>query len=287
MGLETSVIESLRLHGSGLYLLRREGVVGRTVEATDENRGRASKALRVTAWLYEQGFPTVQPVGVRLTEVEDTLVTFWRYLPQPETAAPSPVRAKALGELLPELHSLPAPPFELPTVEPLARLHAAMQLDGGRIEPVLSDADQRLLEERMAQAEQAYQALEFPLGHGLIHNDAHLGNLLADPQSRYGYALTDWEGAGWGPREIDLIQEGAPGNRFRESESLRETFAAVYGYDVASWPGWPVLRELRDLHSLAAYIRTASAKPAGLHELAVRLSSLRSGDRTRRWTAVS
>lgn len=104
---------------------------------------------------------------------------------------------------------------------------------------------------------------------------------------RHNQLAKDWEGAGWGPREIDLIQEGAPGNRFRESEEVRRAFTAAYGYDIASWPGWAVLRELRDLHSLGAYIRTAPVKLAARHELAVRVSSLRSGDRTRWWTAVS
>jgi hypothetical protein len=286
LGLDTSIVEPLRLHGSGIYLLRRKGVVGRLVEATEENRQRADKAVRLTAWLHEHGFPVVEPTSDRLIESDGVLVSFWRHLPQPEDTEPPSALVTTLGTLLRELHGL-TPPAGLPVVEPLARLRAAMGLDDSRTERVLSGEDRRFLEHRMARADDAYEALEFPLGCGLIHNDAHVDNLLADPRSRYGYALTDWEGACLGPREIDLIQEGAPGNRFRESAELRHTFTAAYGYDVASWPGWPILRELRDLHSLAAYIRTAPAKPTSHRELELRLRSLRTGDRARRWRAVS
>jgi len=286
LGLDASIVEPLRLHGSGIYVLRREGVVGRLVEATEENRLRADKAVRLAKWLHEHGIPVVEPTSTQVVESDGVLVSFWRHLPQTEDMEPVPALASVLGELLRELHSL-TPPSGLPVVEPLRRLRAAMQLDGGRPERVLSDEDRHFLEDRMARAEVAYQTLRFPLGYGLIHNDTHTGNLLADPRSRLGYALTDWEGAGWGPREIDLIQEGAPGNRFRESAEVRQAFTAAYGYDVASWHGWAVLRELRDLHSLAAYIRTAPAKPASRHELDLRLQSLRSGDHTQRWTAVS
>ena len=62
--------------------------------------------------------------------------------------------------------------------------------------------------------------------------------------------------------EIDLVQEGAPGNRFGETEEQRRAFSTAYGYDLAGWFGWRPLRDLRDLHSLAAYIRTAPTKPA-------------------------
>lgn len=70
------------------------------------------------------------------------------------------------------------------------------------------------LREQMATLAEAYASLEFPRGTGLIHNDAYTGNLLPDPTTQYGYRLTDWEGTCRGPREIDLVMVGAPGNRF-------------------------------------------------------------------------
>src|SRR4051812_32119933 len=94
------------------------------------------------------------------------------------------------------------------------------------------------------------------LGIGLIHNDAHPGNLLPDPAELHGYVMTDWDGASIGPRELDVILVGAPGSR---------------------------LRDIRDLHSLAGHIRAAPHKPAALAELRTRVRSPRDDDLTVRW----
>jgi aminoglycoside phosphotransferase (APT) family kinase protein len=174
------------------------------------------------------------------------IVTLWHYLPQPERIDRLPMAV--LGRLLRNLHDLPNPPFALPTVEPLARLRSAVAVDAGRHAPVLSDSERCFLEERAASLEAAYADLTFPLGLGLIHNDAHIDNLLVDHTSPYGYVLADWEPAGHGPREFDLIFEGAPGNRFGLPEAFRREFKQAYGYDIACWPGWAVLRDIKDLH---------------------------------------
>lgn len=127
--------------------------------------------------------------------------------------------------------------------------------------------------------------MDFPLGRGLIHNDAHVGNLLVDSERATGYVLADWDGTGRGPREIDLVQEGAPGNRFGESLELRAAFSTAYGYDIAGWAGWPVLRVLRDLHSVGAYLRVAPDKPAARAELAHRMRTRRTGEPAR-WHGI-
>jgi hypothetical protein len=43
--------------------------------------------------------------------VDGSRLTFWRYYPQDDRPQPEPAR---LGELLRELHRLPAPPISLP-----------------------------------------------------------------------------------------------------------------------------------------------------------------------------
>jgi len=112
--------------------------------------------------------------------------------------------------------------------------------------------------------------MRFPLGSGQIHNDAHPGNLVPDPTSRHRYLLTDWEGACIGPRELDVVLVGAPGSRFGDPDHERLAFTRVYGYDIATWPEHQPLRDIRDLHSLAAYIRTGTRKPAALAQLRVK-----------------
>jgi len=274
---------SLRLHDSGVFLLPQANVVARVIEATAENRERADLAVQVTGWLRRQGFPAVEPVHDGSYEAGGVVMTFWQHLPQPTGQAPPPVLARALGSLLRELHALPAPPFQLPPLDPFVRLRAAIEIDAQRSETILSHADRAFLLDRIAELGRAYAGLEFPCGHGLIHNDAHIGNLLAGAQSSYGYVLADWESARLGPREVDLVLEGAPGNRFSDSAELRHAFTESYGYDVAVWDGWRVLRDARDLHSLAAYIRIAPNQPAAAHELRHRLTTLRTGDRNSTW----
>ena len=43
----------------------------------------------------------------------------------------------------------------------------------------------------------------------LLHGDAHLGNLLVEPDHRQGWTITgfiDWSFAAWGPPEADLVE---------------------------------------------------------------------------------
>nr|WP_230416533.1 phosphotransferase [Micromonospora tarapacensis] len=169
---------------------------------------------------------------------------------------------------------------------PLARLRAALRLDASGTEPVLSRDDTAFLRGRVDELAQRYAAMRFPLGSGLIHNDAHPGNLVSDPSSRHGYRLADWEGACLGPRELDVVLVGAPGSRFGDPDHERLAFTAAYGYDIADWPDYQTLRDIRDLHSLAAYIRTSTHTPAALAELRRRVASLRDDDRTIQWVAV-
>src|SRR5438445_169749 len=79
--------------------------------------------------------------------------------------------------------------------------------------------------------------------------------------------LADWDPVRPGPREADLIQPGAPGNRFGLTEHDRRTFSDAYGYDVTAWPGWTILRDIRELHSLAAHVRAAPTSPPAAAEL--------------------
>jgi Ser/Thr protein kinase RdoA (MazF antagonist) len=162
---------------------------------------------------------------------------------------------------------------------------AAVDLDDARDEPALLAPERDYLAERMADVESRLQAIESVLGWGVIHNDAHRGNLLASHESPSPHVLTDWDGVCLGPREIDLVQEGAPGGRFTLPETQRLAFCRRYGFDLATWPGHATLREARELHSLAAYIRLAPTKPPAATELHARLADLL-GQRTRTWRPV-
>ena len=276
-GLDCDHAELLRGHSNFVFRLEHEPVVVRIGPAPAALE-RARNAVRVTGWLTGLGFPTVTP----LPEIDQPLVvgehvvTFWRYLPQP-AGYRAPVAA--LGRVLRRFHDLPPPPFPLPRNQPMRRLRDAM---AGTDVLTADQAD--FLARRREELTRAHEALEFVLPPGLIHGDAHRGNLLYDRERPEGdrIVLCDWDSVSVGPREWDLVPTHH-GQRFGLSEADRAGFAAAYGYDLTEWSGFPVLRDLRDLFTLGAYIRNARNSPAARRELEHRLRSLLDGDLTRRW----
>jgi aminoglycoside phosphotransferase (APT) family kinase protein len=265
---------------NAVYLLPAADAVARAA-LTPDALPRVRRAVQVTRWLASLGFPCVQPLEVDQPAVVadphgEVVVSLWRYVPRPPGVAPP--SAEAFGRLLRRLHALPAPPVSLPPMRPMARLDAAVEAGG-----TLGDADRAWLLERRRTLLSAFQ-LDSPLGHGLVHGDAHLGNLLPSAGPA-GMVLADWDSVVDGPREWDLVLIAA-NDRFGRSAADRAAFARGYGYDVTTWPGWTVLRDLRELHSLAAYLRLAPTDPPAAAELQHRLESLRSGDRSVVWHAL-
>ncbi len=127
-----------------------------------------------------------------------------------------------------------------------------------------------------------YERLDFPLGHGWIHGDAYPGNTLWDGDRAL---LGDWDEVGTGPRELDLVNTHQ-GARFGRPQAERAAFTAAYGYDVTAWPGFPVLREIRDLHTLGSYMRLAgTGNRRAAIELGFRLGTLKRGDADAQWNA--
>ena len=97
----------------------------------------------------------------------------------------------------------------------------------------------------------AYGQLRFPLPPGMIHGDAYRGNLLRDGCR---VVLADWDAVSAGPREIDLIPTlQAP--RFGLPKGQRDAFIAANGYDIRSWDGYLVLRDIRELSTTSALLR--------------------------------
>jgi aminoglycoside phosphotransferase (APT) family kinase protein len=120
------------------------------------------------------------------------------------------------------------------------------------------------------------------LGYGWIHGDAYPGNTLWDGDRAL---LADWDEVGTGPRELDLVNTHQ-GVRFGRPQAERDAFTAAYGYDVTTWAGFPVLREMRDLHTLGSYIRLADARnERAATELGFRLDTLKRGDADVQWNA--
>ncbi|MFF3956180.1 phosphotransferase family protein [Streptomyces sp. NPDC001890] len=118
--------------------------------------------------------------------------------------------------------------------------------------------------------------MDFPLGEGTLHGDAYPGNCLWD-EATSTVRLGDWDEASTGPREVDLANT-YQGVRFGRTKSELLAFRDSYGYDIAAWPGLPVLTQIRDMHTLGPYIKRADRGDAqALQELEFRIGTLQHG----------
>jgi len=270
-GVDSSGAGLIRLFSAAAYHLPAANAVARIAQWTSPNSvTKLETSVRVTRWLAQVGFPTVEPLPVEQPVTSHgCVVTFWRYLPQD---GPQPTVAD-LGYLLRQLHQLDGPPIQLPGYLPLISVRRA--IDASR---AIREDDRVWLKDYSEQLLAAYGKLTFLLPAGMIHGDAWRGNLLRDGHQ---VVLIDWDNVSTGPREIDLIPTlQAP--RFGLLEEQRDAFIAAYGCDIRSWDGYAVLRDMRELSTVSALLREAHASDAASRELQVRLRSIRTGD-DRKW----
>jgi Ser/Thr protein kinase RdoA (MazF antagonist) len=280
-GVDGAGARLLHHRSNAVFLLPRDGIIVRLAPGSALRQQRASTAVAVTRWLAEQPDMVALPPmpGDQPVRLQDAVATFWPYRPSPTSPTLTDLAAR-----LRELHALPAPPAALPVprYRPLHRLFEALDLDADRARPALPADDREWLATRGADLVVTAEELRYPLGVGLIHSDAHRDNLVYH-EGRW--VLIDWDATCIGPRELDLLI-GLP-DHFGEPESDRQRFLDAYGYDLRTWPGWTVIRDIASLHSLASYIRLAPTKPTASAELHHRLRSLRTGDEKARWHAIS
>lgn len=263
----------VRLFGTAVYHLPSAGAVARIALLTSaDSVTRLATSVRITRWLAEAAYPTVEPLPVdQPVSANGCVVTFWRYLPQ-DGPVPGPAD---LGFLLRWLHQLELPPFPLPECQPLVSVRRAID-----VSMAISEEERGWLRRRCEQLTAAYSGLSFQLPAGMIHGDAWRGNLLRDGKR---VVLADWDTVSIGHREIDLVPTlQAP--RFGLREEHREAFIAAYGRDIRAWEGYPILREMRELSTLSAILRDGHTDPVARRELAIRLRSLRNGD-DQPWTS--
>lgn len=271
-GLPSDGAELLRLGENAIYRLGGAPVVVRIARSADRTP-RVERELCIARWLASEGVPAIRV----FEEVKQPLlaerlpVSFWHAVTGGD---PVPTHAD-LARLLAAFHSLRDCPCQLPGFEPLrssrARLAAANDIAAG---------DREFLLGRFADLTEQFRKLEFALPQGPIHGDAHTRNLLTD---RGHVVLLDFESTVMGPREWDLLPTAIAVDRYGMDEEEYQHFADAYGFDVRTWPGYPVLREIRELTMTTWIMQNVGESPAEAAEFALRITSLRERDTQRAW----
>ena len=273
VGLATADAKLIRMGENAMFALHAEKIVVR-IARTVERRERVERELAVARWLADNDFPAVR-VAEEFEQpraIDGRLVTFWHLVDESGKAT-----FDDLAGLLRDMHSLPAPAFELPRFNPFTAVPGRLANPGNADESAVAFLTQLYDEVRGR-----YATLVFPSPFGVIHGDAHRGNVI--PTSG-GPLLADFEVVAWGPREWDLTPTAISVDRFGMPRATYESFARTYGRDVTTWSDFSVLRSTRELTMVTWLMQIIDESPDRAREFNHRVASLRDGKPHELWHA--
>ncbi len=304
VGVDGRDAEVIKIAANAVFRLPRAGMIVR-ISGSQAMAHRADKVVQVARWLARHDVPAVRlmpgmPAPLRVGNAVATLwidvgsgsqaktadwtLTDERPSPHPRTrgSTPSGVRPAAsdLAIALKQLHTLPLPKDALPRWDPLddvrRRLADAEEL---------ADADLALLRRMACRVEAALEDVRYALPPGIVHGDAHLGNLIRSRDG--GVVLCDFDATCYGPTEWDLIPVAVGRLRFGYPPEQHAVLASSYGFDVTRWSGFEALRAVRELKLVTSVVPILASNPRVAAQFAVRLASLRYEDESVRWMPYS
>ncbi|GGQ79604.1 phosphotransferase family protein [Couchioplanes azureus] len=274
LGICSEDAELIRIGSAAVYWLRNRTIVARVSRSLDL-LPVAVNEIAVSKWLAGAGVPAVIALEVAQPVVVGThVVTFWESVSDREAYGTT----SELGRLLRALHDLNAPEgITLPDLEPFGRLESRIR---GAV--ALDEADREFLLRRARDLSMAYERLAFPLGVGVVHGDASVGNVL---RTWTGTAvLSDLDGLAYGPREWDLLLTAMFFERYGwHTEDEYRAFVDAYGVDVMDWDGYKVLADTRELSMVAWLSQNVAASVSARQEFAKRIQSLRTDGSRQEW----
>lgn len=263
----------LRLANNAAFALPTAGLVIR-INRSLGLRDRTYKNVVLGNWFAQVDAPTIR-LGRGITQPVvdgELLATVWQ-LVVPHGPQPS---VTDLGHVLRIFHELGVPDEPLPPWDPIGdsrtRVKDAEGLEDGDRDYLLDWCDR--LEPRLVD----YIA-EQPIG--LVHGDAIQANLLRGIDGRV--LLCDFDGTCRGPQLVDLVPTPVNEARFRRPGGQTQLVAG-YGYDITADRAWPLLRDARELKMVVGALPRLASEPHAGEEFQRRLTSIRTGDTTARWT---
>lgn len=275
-GLTAGTPELIRL-GSNAVLRLSGGVVARI--GRDESwHAVAEREVRVAGALYDVGVPCVRPWPVsQPILVDGHPVTFWAEIPGPRRRAP----IADLGAVLRLLHAVNGTALR----QPLTPLDPWSHTPGRIEQAPIRDRDRRVLRDVLDEVQDAWPLAEFDLPDGVIHGDAHAGNLIQDPGG--APVLLDFDSVCSGPREWDLAPTGLYAVTLGWiSRSDYAGFVDAYGgFDITAAAAFPLLARMRELRMTAWLAMHATESERLAAEVEHRVACLADPQLPRRWSA--
>jgi aminoglycoside phosphotransferase (APT) family kinase protein len=272
VGLQPDDARLIKMTNNAVFHLPREGVVVR-IATTARLFHRVENVIAVARWLAGTDVPAVE-LDDRFDQplrAAGTLATVWRYV---HPAQPPP-DARSLAEVIRRWHTFDGPPLWLPRWNPIADARLRLSDANG-----LDHADHAYLSARYDALEAELAGLDSVLPTGVIHGDAHTGNLIR--ASGGAVVIADFDNTCMGPREWDLVPVAYGAARFGRRDWQQE-FVEVYGHDVTRSPSWPVLRTVRELQMVASVVPILASDPGVASQFRHRLDTIRRGDHQARW----
>lgn len=272
VGLDARNARLMRFVNNGVFVLPEHDVVVRIILAPSFSY-RATNVVEAARWLAEHDVPAVRllPGVEQPVRVGDHLATLWRYVPEVGPRS----TGKDLADLLRQVHSL-ALPSTLASWQPMEDVRRRLA-DAEE----LSAEDRVFLQQRCDDVERRLSELRFVLPRSVVHGDAHLGNVISGPD---GPVLCDLDSLCVGPPEWDLTPMAVGSLRMGHPPERFEQLSDGYDFDVTAWPGFPVLRDLRELKITSSVLPILRSNPGTRDELRRRLRSMRAGDFAAQWT---
>ncbi|MEU7205475.1 aminoglycoside phosphotransferase family protein [Streptomyces sp. NPDC045470] len=274
VGLSSADATPIRLAENDLWRLPGKIVVR---IARPGQQQAAAREVAVARWLLQHDVPAVRPLPLNQpVVVQGRAATFWEELPPHK-----PGCAADLAPLLRRLHGLPRPSFPVGDLDPFVRIRDRLSEAHS-----ITEQDRAWLLEHLSELTEAWTNLPQGRPRSLIHGDAWGGNCAV---TATGALLLDFERTSLGLPEWDLTSTAVAADTFGSlSPKSYNGFCRAYGHDVMTWPGYPVLRGVRELRLVTFAVQVASDAPGAAAQAQYRLACIqgRRGPRPWAWTAV-
>ena len=272
-GISSDGAELIRMGENALFRLPQDRIVVRIGRGKDILRD-AEKEVAVASWLSNAGLPAAEPTAHNQPLIIcGKPVTFWRLIENTGAEA----TLADLARVLRELHRLPVPPsLALPDFDIFDRVSTRIARASD-----MPGREREFLAARLEGLREEYRDLRFSLPRSAVHGDAHTDNLIV--RSDGEIVLIDLERFAFGPPESDLAVTATERLVGWHSRVAYTQFCDVYGFDVMSWDGFPVIRAINELKMTTWLMQNVRESDRIAREVRNRLMSLRDMSTPRHW----